>query len=308
EATCVLLVAMSPRPRAAALMLMMLLSPHSLPSAESPTNTAGIRLPIEFRRGSLHVPVVVNGSNSLSFKVDTGFGVTTVHPDLVEKLQLKRAGFITIVGIAGEEKADTYEGAKFNFGGATYSPRRVTVLPSEAQSRRRRDGILGAGFFRRFVVEIDSANRTMTLYEPRGFQYSGKGEVIPLEFRRDTPIVEAAINFTNRAPVWAKFEIDSGCDGELCLGHDFVEKNRLDDETGHASSRSGVGGSVDTRHGKLPQFQLGKATLDNLPANFFSEGSPAGEGLAGHIGMGTLRHFKVIFDYSRKQMILESAK
>ena len=287
---------------------MMLLAPHSMPSAESPAKAAGIRLPIEFRRGSLHVPTSVNGSNSLSFKLDTGFGVTTIHPDLVEKLQLKRAGSITIVGIAGEEKAATYEGARFDFGGADYSPRRVTVLPSEAQSRRRRDGILGAGFFRRFVVEIDSANRTMTLYDPKDFQYTGKGEVLPLEFRRDTPIVEAAINFTNRESVRAKFEIDSGCDGELCLGHDFVERNKLDDDSGHASSRSGVGGSVDTRHGKLPQFQLGKATLDHLPASFFSEGSPAGEGLAGHIGMGTLRQFKVIFDYSRKQMILESTK
>jgi len=299
---------MNPRSGAAALMLMMLLSPHSMPSAESPTNTAGIRLPIEFRRGSLFVPANVNGSNSLSFKLDTGFGVTTIHPDLVGKLQLKRAGSLTIVGIAGEEKADTYEGAKFDFGGATYAPRRVAAIPSETQSRRRRDGILGAGFFRRFVVEIDATTRTMTLYDPKEFQYTGQGEILPLEFRRGTPIVEAAINFTNREPIRAKFEIDSGCDGELCLGHDFVVQNKLDDDSGHASSRSGVGGSVDTRHGKLPQFQLGKATLDNLPANFFSEGSPAGAGLAGHIGMGTLRHFKVILDYSHQRMILESLK
>ena len=254
------------------------------------------------------MPANVNGSNSLSFKLDTGFGVTTIHPDLVQPLGLQRAGSITIIGIAGEEEAETYEGAKFDFNGATYSPRRVTVLPSDAQSRRRRDGILGAGFFRRFVVEIDSANRTMTLYDPKQFDYIGNGEIIPLEFRRDTPIVEAAINFTNRESVRAKFEIDSGCDGEMCLGHEFVEKHKLDDESGHASSRSGVGGSVDTRHGTLPQFQLGKATLDNLPANFFSEGSPAGEGMAGHIGMGTLRKFKVIFDYSRKRMILEPTK
>ena len=254
------------------------------------------------------MPARVNGTNLLSFKLDTGFGVTTIHPDLVDPLQLKRVGSITIVGIAGEEKADTYEGPKFDFGGSIYAPRRVTVIPSEAQSRRRRDGILGAGFFRRFVIEIDSANRTMTLFDPKKFEYSGKGEIIPLEFRRDTPIVPAAINFTNRESVRARFEIDSGCDGELCLGRNFVEQNKLNDEAGPAGSRSGVGGSVNTRHGTLPQFQLGKATLDNLPANFFTEGSPAGEGLAGHIGMGTLRRFKVIFDYSRKRMILEPAK
>ena len=28
-------------------------------------------------------------------------------------------------------------------------------------------------------------------------------------------------------------------------------------------------------------------------------------GLAGHIGMGILRHYRITFDYSRRQMILE---
>ena len=74
------------------------------------------------------------------------------------------------------------------------------------------------------------------------------------------------------------------------------------------TSRFGVGGSVDTRHGVLPKFQLGKLTLDDLPANFFLSGSPVDAGLAGHIGMGTLRKFKVILDYSRRRMILEPAK
>ena len=290
-------------------MLMMLLSPHFMSAAEPPTSAPGIRLPIEFRRGSLFVPASVNGSNLLSFKLDTGFGVTTIHPDLVQPLGLKRAGSITIIGIAGEEKAETYEGANFDFKGANYSPRRVTVLPSDGQSRRRRDGILGAGFFRRFVVEIDPGQRAMTLHDPKQFDYTGDGEVIPLSFRHDTPIIEAAINFTNREPVRAKFEIDSGCDGEMCLGHDFVETYRLNEaSSGRTGSRSGVGGSVDTQHGVLPQFQIGKLTLDQLPANFFAEGSPAGEGLAGHIGMGTLRKFKIIFDYPRKRMILEPTK
>jgi hypothetical protein len=39
--------------------------------------------------------------------------------------------------------------------------------------------------------------------------------------------------------------------------------------------------------------------------DFFLNGSPAGPGLAGHIGFASLRQFKVIFDYSRQRMILE---
>jgi hypothetical protein len=41
-------------------------------------------------------------------------------------------------------------------------------------------------------------------------------------------------------------------------------------------------------------------------ANFFTEGSPVDDGLAGHIGWNVLRTFDVvILDYSRRRMILE---
>jgi len=269
------------------------------------------RIPLEFRHGAALIRVRVNGSQPLTFKLDTGFGVTTIHPKLVETLSLKRAGTLTITGIAGKEKADWLSGATFEFGEFTYAPRRVAMIPSDAQRRRREhDGILGAGFFRRFVVELDSVERLMTLHDPEQFHCAGKGEIIPLEFRRDTPMVEATINIPDREPLQARYEIDSGCDGTLCLGHSFVKANRLDElpARNHAGSRTGVGGSVETQEGRLPLFQLGNRQLANLAANFFRDGSPVDADLAGHIGLGVLRQFKVIFDYSRRQMILEPLK
>jgi predicted aspartyl protease len=282
-------------------------------AAELKTNqpSAVVQVPLEIRRGAAFVKVRVNDSEPLAFKLDTGFGVTTIHPELVETLGLKPAGTITINGIAGEEESDWLSGATFDFAGMKYSPRRVVSIPSDARRpRRQRDGILGSGFFRRFVVELDPVGKTMTLHEPARFDYTGKGEIIPLQFRRDTPTVEATIHIPDREPLRARYEIDSGCDGALCLGHDFVKTNKLDEAVAHkrASSRTGVGGSVDTHETRLPQFQLGTRKLDEVQANFFREGSPVDDDLAGHIGMGVLREFKVIFDYSRRRMILESLK
>lgn len=281
--------------------------------AAEPTNQPSLaaRIPLELRHGAALVRGRANGSQLLTFKLDTGFGVTTMHPELAESLDLKRAGKLTINGIAGKEEADWLSGARFEFGDVTYAPRRVAMMPSDAHRRRRaHDGILGAGFFRRFVVELDPTERTMTLHDPEQFQYTGKGEIIPLRFRRDTPTVEATINLPGREPLRARYEIDSGCDGGLCLGHAFVKTNRLDEFPGrnHASSRTGVGGSVATQESRLPQFQLGDQHLTDVAANFFSVGSPVDADLAGHIGLGVLRQFKVIFDYSRRQMILEPLK
>ena len=278
-------------------------------STNPPSSDA--RIPLEFRRGSALVRARANGSQTITFKLDTGFGVTTVHPELVESLGLKRAGSLTITGIAGKEQADWFSGATFAIGDFTYAPRRVAMIPSDAQRRRRSyDGILGAGFFRRFVVELNPTERTMTLHNPDDFHYAGNGEVIPLQFRRDTPTVEATIHLPGREPLSARYEIDSGCDGGLCLGHAFVSRNQLDELPGgnHAGTRTGVGGSVETQVGRLPQFQLGRQKLTDVAANFFREGSPVDADLAGHIGLGVLREFKVIFDYSRRQMILEPSK
>ena len=269
------------------------------------------RIPLELRHGTALVRAHANGSQTLTFKLDTGFGVTTIHPELVESLGLKRAGSLTITGIAGKEQADWLSGATFDIGDFTYSPRRVAMIPSDAQRRRRSyDGILGAGFFRRFVVELDPAEHTMTLHDPGEFHYTGNGEIIPLRFRRDTPIVEATIDLPGREPLRAWYEVDSGCDGGLCLGHAFVKTNQLDELPGrnHAGARTGVGGSVATQEGHLPHFQLGGQSLADVAANFFREGSPVDADLAGHIGLGVLRQFKVIFDYSRRQMILEPLK
>ena len=282
-----------------------------LPVAFAQTNLPPtfVELPIKLRHGDLFVEVPVNGSKPLAFKLDTGFGVTTIHPNLVSSLNLRRNGHLTIVGIAGDELAETYGGAAFDFGGMTYEPRRIAVLPSESHRRgRRRDGILGVGFFRRFVVEINLDRQRMRLRLPDSFNYTGKGEVIPVTFKSDTPIVEAAIVPSGKPAIAGLFEIDTGCDDGVCLGRDFVAANHLLATTNSEPNglKRGVGGSAEIQHGDLAELRLGTFTIKKPSANFFLEGSPAGEGQAGHIGLGTLEQFTVIFDYSRKRMILEA--
>jgi hypothetical protein len=279
-------------------------------ATETETNrpTPLAKIPLKDRNGDLLVETSINGSGPLLFKLDSGFGVTTIHPSRVESLNLERVGQMTIIGIAGEEQADTFAKAAFDFGGATYTPRRIASLPSEARRRwRKRDGILGEGFFRRFVVEIDLAKQRLRLFEPKTFDYHGTGEILAISFKKDTPIIDATITPLGRAAISGRFEIDTGCDGDLCLGHEFVTANHLldDGNAGQSDTRRGVGGGAEIRPGTLSELRMGKLVVKKPSANFFLEGSPAGEGQAGHIGLGVLERYKMIFDYSRLRIILE---
>jgi len=277
------------------------------PAVPSSASSNGMAVPFEIRRGHVMVPARVNGSNTLSLLLDTGYGMTMLSAEHVEAFALKRTGRITIVGIAGEEPAGVFEGPTFDFAGMTWKPRRVAAFPAESQGRsRRRDGILGSSFFRRYVVAIDPTARSITLHEPETFNYSGGGEVLPLTFQGTTPIVEGSLQLPDQSDVEGRFEIDTGCDSSLCLGRPFVEAHQLAPTNSAAGGgRVGVGGGTRTRAGHLPLFRLGNQRIERPAANFFLEGSPVDAPLAGHIGWALLRDFKVVFDYSRKQMILE---
>jgi len=274
--------------------------------AQTPADS--VELPVKWQKGDLLLSASVNGSAPLKFKVDTGFGLTTLEPHLAESLHLQKAGRLSIDGIAGTTRVDTFRGAEFDFKGTKFGPRRVAGLGSEEKpGNRTRDGILGADFFRRFVVEIDIPNRRVILHQPSSFAHSGSGEVVPLHFKRDTPIIQATL-MTQAGEVNAHFEIDTGCDDCLCLGRDFVAEHRLLEpkSSANAGARRGVGGSAAIQHGSVPELRLGTLVVKKPSANFFLEGSPAGDGQAGHIGLGALRQFKMIFDYSRRQMILQA--
>lgn len=290
----------------AALFLFALSMAQAL-AAETTAVSKPVTIPFEVRRGHVMVPVAMNATNKLSLLLDTGYGMTMLHPDHVAAADLKRSGRgITIVGIAGEERADVFAGPSFDLRGLTWTPRRIAAFPPDNQPRsRRRDGVLGSGFFRRFVVEIDSARKFLTLHEPETFKYSGDGEMLPLTFKSSTPTIEATVKLPGGKEVLATFEIDTGCDGALCLGSHFVKEHGLADGAGSDGSRVGVGGGTRVREGSLPQLRMGRLVVEKPSANMFLEGSPVDAPLAGHIGWELLKEFRIVFDYSRKQMILQ---
>lgn len=265
-----------------------------------------ITISVRHTHNRVILPGKINGT-PLSFLLDSACTIPTLHPAVVDELKIEPSGTQKIVGIAGEERAPTYRGIVIDFGEAQYSPRRVASIPSERDdSRRRRDGVIGSGFFERFVVELDPRASIVRLYSPTNFNYNGRGEIIPFRYREEIPVVEAAIVMPGRDPIKSEFEVDTGCDSGLCLGSKFVNENKLlDDLESRSSAKFGIGGSVETKSGTVPFLRLGKIDVEKPQTDFFRAGSPVDDPMAGHIGMGVFHRYKVIFDYKRRRIILE---
>jgi hypothetical protein len=271
--------------------------------AEEHPATPLASVPITLSRGLVMVPAKVNDSGPHSFLLDTGYTLTMVRRGIVEKLGLAQVGSVTVQGIAGESREPTFSGAVIDVGGAVYNPRRVGGMPD---TRRRRDGIIGSGLFRQYVVMVDPVARKLELFSRTNFQYRGPAQATPLRFRRSTPIIEATIARTNGEPVTALFEIDTGCDSGVCLGSEFTRTHKLLESTATRSgTKVGAGGDAATQSGHLYALKVGSITVEKPQTDFFTDGSPADDGLAGHVGMGVLGQFRVYFDYGNQRMFLE---
>jgi hypothetical protein len=266
-----------------------------------------LQVEARFTQGRVTVAAKLNDAGPFWFLLDSACTIATVHPDLVDELALQQRGFVRIHGIAGVERAPTYPNVTFDFTGARHQPRRIAAIPSEREdSRRRRDGVIGSSLFNQFVVEIDGPGKTLKLHSATNFSYSGEGQIVPFRFQAEIPVLKAAIFYPGKDPIESEFELDTGCDSGLCLGSHFVSAHKLlDGAQTRADEKFGVGGSTETRNGTVPALRLGNFEIKDAQTDFFLAGSPVDEPLAGHLGMGILKRYRVIVDYPRKRLIIE---
>lgn len=263
-------------------------------------------IPVKLQHNRIILRGTVNDTGPHSFLLDSACTIPTLHPGLVDELKLEPSGRVRINGIAGIERAPTYRNVAFQFGDATYKPRRVASIPSERNHSRRRDGVIGSGFFETFVVELRPRDKQVRLHKPPEFEYSRDGEVVPFRLRDEIPVIDAAICLKDGSLLNAEFEVDTGCDSGVCFGEHFVRKHSLVKKLGGTESEKfGIGGSVETVDARIPTLQVGDRKFKNVQADLFLDGSPVDEPLAGHIGMGVLGNGPVILDYSRKRLIIE---
>jgi hypothetical protein len=295
---------------------------------------SALAIPFEMEDNLIYVPVSINGSQPLSFIFDTGaFIIVDLRRAEALGLKLKNTGRQTS-GV-GDEQQDVFLAAeKVSFGlpGVTLSGQRLLAVslekveecinkfvidadgrevssskPAETNRRRKVDGILGKEFFSNFVVEIDYASRLVNVYDPRVYKYSGRGEKLNLDIGEQHIFVQAGIFAHGREPLTGRFLVDTGGAMAITLTKRFTEEHQLLPPVEQLTPvpLCGLAGimKVQSLLGGVEGLQLGKLKIAN-PLVEFRQASVDYD-FDGFIGGAVFRRYKVIFDYSRRQMILE---
>ncbi|HEV2834508.1 MAG TPA: retropepsin-like aspartic protease [Pyrinomonadaceae bacterium] len=269
------------------------------------------RMPLGRDGYAIFVQARLNNSQPLWFVLDTGASVTVIDARRARALGLKSAGNVAASAPGGHTAVQFTKGVNFTLPGVRLTNQTVVSVPFRkefSEVRRNLAGILGYDFISRFVMEIDYLNQTLTLYDAKTYQYQGPGKRVPISID-GTPFVRAEVKTNGHDPVAGRFEIDTGYDGAITLYQPFVKAHP--ELTPPAQSqhdkRQGVGQTSDSVKAPVELFRLGEFSFPDVAANFTvgEEGVGGSQQVAGLIGNELLSKFKVIFDYSRQEMVLE---
>jgi hypothetical protein len=286
------------------------------------SNTGFIEVPFELVSNHIYLKVKINDHSPLNFLLDTGAGLSYLDLSKADELRIKKADR------KKRKRADGSEEIFFKLDSIKISsgnPSKDELDFAEKQSLtlfnqtmmgisldqvcrfdgKQLHGILGYDFFKRFVVEIDYLNHISTIYEPEKFNYTKEGEVLKINLEWNIPKIKAVVD----GEYEGIFKVDTGSRNSLDLYAPFVKKHKfLEKYPKHLETPVGFGitGPAKGVVGRIKSFQLGTFIIMSPVTGFLEDESHYGSPeIAGRIGGGILKKFKVIFDYPHYRMILE---
>ena len=146
----------------------------------------------------------------------------------------------------------------------------------------------------------------LNLYDPSSYAYVGHGRIVPIEIDSMYSYANVRVAVPGRPPARAKLVIDTGA-GPLSLTKQFARAHGIlpsaDKLIPGAECGSAGRASDPTLVGNVGHLQIGGFTIPNVQTAFYQ--ATADRPYDGLLGSNILRRFKVIFDYSRRRMILE---
>jgi predicted aspartyl protease len=274
------------------------------------TSSNNATIPFEYTDDDNEIlKVSVNGSPPLNFTVDTGSDVFAI----ITARQARNLGLtagnnykVGVAGNVGEIEAASIPSANLTLTGVEALNQRIEVLITDVQANNdgtEIDGVLGLEFLKHFVVEIDYEGKTIKLFSPDSYRYSGRREVIPIRIRDGSPEVRMKLITPGGKTIESYFEIDTGMSSTVYLKTTTVNRYDLaaDMRTIQAPTDIEANGEFNRRIGRAKSLQLGQFILENPTVSLAQNV----EGDGGTVGEEILRRFKVIFDFSHHRMILE---
>jgi len=266
--------------------------------------------PIAEVRFTLHqnaiiVPALINGRDTVRLLLDTGWG----PPVALVSAAAARLGLA--VDRPGDDGLGHAHVSSVSLGGASKTRPLVEVFPTEqlAPLIGPHDGILGTGFFRDLVLEIDYPARIVRFYRRAPAATGAVRTTVPMVFAGLTGALPYSDSiWVDGRPVRGLF--DTGGAGAFVAMRRLIERAGLQPVSDTGPGQVGIGMlSGDTLVRQRVQFtRVGRIAVGGLavdsPRVMLAPPQLAGDDW-GHdliIGYGFMRTYVVTFDYPGRRV------
>jgi hypothetical protein len=255
------------------------------------------------------VQVTIGGSRALAVLPDTGADDDILNARIARELKLHVLNPQVVEQPGGAIEMGQVENARLKIASVPVQNLAMVSAPLDPLQPfigQQLDGILGYGFFSQFVVEFDYAAQRVRLFTPETYVAPPQAVMMPIIFRGKSPLVEITFEGATGASVKTLVEIDTGSFESLGLKGAFLDEHRLVPADAPKRPLFGlaIGGETTGYRTRLAAATLGPFRLSRPVTSATTSGDGGSADVAGVLGGEALNRFKVIVDYSRKQLLL----
>jgi hypothetical protein len=264
-------------------------------------------IPFKLIRNMIVIQLKINDKGPFNFILDTGVGLMIItEPNLVDSINLKSKTTIKIPGLGEGDDAEAYITSVLNvqIKGLISHDVIAAILKKDHFNLSNYigmpiDGLLGYEFFNSLAVKVDFNDSTLTICRPTDLHHLRKSSKIPITVEARKPYLQALVTYSNGKCKDSKLVIDLGAGHPVSL-ENMVKNNGLPSKYILANLGVGLNGAINGYLSRINEIQLSKYTIKNVLASFpDSNNQPAGiVPRDGNLGLGLLKKFNVIFDYS----------
>lgn len=252
------------------------------------------QVPIELVSGRVAMPVRINTGKPGFFLVATGATRTEIDP----KPWLPQD--------AAANTPIDFEKTLLTVPGLDMQVSQIlpaSLVPVSNQVGQPIRGILGADVLRQFVIEIDYNRSAIHFYDPKSFQYSGKGVTLPLIMRGGIPSVRVKVAMEGHGSFEDDFAITTESDAGVSISKLYVGAHHL--HTGKLKGLHTEPNGEKTLFARVKTVSIGPFHFEE-PIAAFPSGSAAENPGGGSVGNALLARFRVFLDQPHHQLILET--
>ena len=269
-------------------------------------------IPLKDIRNKSHVTVKVGNVVIPDILLDTGFafdGLMIYNPDYKDSLDLTDAMEVKIGGAGSGEAsiALMVDSVVFSLDDITMRNQRLLVLQGDLYKGFPSNGIIGYSIFGHYITEFNYDNNMMTLHDSYKFEIEDSWTLIPIYFKNNKiPWIDVAVVIEDEEPISISTYIDYAAGDAIVLLEKPDMKFQVPENLAEIHLGRGLSGDIYGKTGSISKLVIGPYELKNVRASFAPAKVRSKQDNAdGVLGIGSLRRFNLIFDYSNKRLYLK---